>query len=194
VGFSLPSANIEELRSHVDSYARARLTLPDFEPRLSYDAELSLEEVTPQFFHLLKRLEPFGVGNPEPVFAARNVRLLEPPRVVKEKHVRFKVMAAPPVPPPACDPDSSTIRREDRNGWQKMVSFKAMGWRMAERLEQQPMIGGDHLDIAFTIGYNDHADFGGLELSLRDFMPVKKTSGAPSSSRVFCGTGREVPE
>jgi single-stranded-DNA-specific exonuclease len=182
VGFTLPSANIAELRSHLDAYARTRLTLPDFEPRLSYDAELPLEQVTPEFFQLLKRLEPFGVGNPEPVFAARDVRLLASPRLVKEKHVRLRVMAAAKDSQlseeairvvPRCDPESSTIRREEKagnGGWQKAVSFNAMGWRMAERLQSQPMIGGDRLDIAFSIGYNDHADFGGLELSLRDFV------------------------
>ena len=182
VGFTLPSANIAELRSHLDAYARTRLTLPDFEPRLSYDAELPLEQVTPEFFQLLKRLEPFGVGNPEPVFAARDVRLLASPRLVKEKHVRLRVMAAAKDSQlseeairvvPRCDPESSTIRREEKagnGGWQKAVSFNAMGWRMAERLQSQPMIGGDRLDIAFSIGYNDHADFGGLELSLRGFV------------------------
>ena len=40
---------------------------------------------------------------------------------------------------------------------------------MAERLQQSPLLAGDAIDIAFTIGHNDHPDFGGLELSLRDF-------------------------
>jgi hypothetical protein len=31
------------------------------------------------------------------------------------------------------------------------------------------LLAGDAIDIAFTIGHNDHPDFGGLELSLRDF-------------------------
>ena len=76
VGFSLPSANLPELRARLDDYARARLTLADFEPSLSFDAELSLDQVTPEFFNLLQRLEPFGVGNPQPVFAARGARLM----------------------------------------------------------------------------------------------------------------------
>ena len=40
---------------------------------------------------------------------------------------------------------------------------------MAERLQQSPLLAGDAIDIAFTIGHNDHPDFGGLELTLRDF-------------------------
>jgi hypothetical protein len=45
---------------------------------------------------------------------------------------------------------------------------------MAERLKAAPLLAGDNIDIAFTIGHNDHPDFGGLELSLRDFKPVTK--------------------
>ncbi len=47
--------------------------------------------------------------------------------------------------------------------------FDALGWHMAERLQQKPLLAGDKLDIAFTIGHNDHPDYGGIELSLRDF-------------------------
>jgi hypothetical protein len=43
---------------------------------------------------------------------------------------------------------------------------------MAERLQQSPLLAGDAIDIAFTIGHNDHPDFGGLELTLRDYWFV----------------------
>ena len=57
-----------ELRAHLDAYARTRLTLADFDPVLHYDSELALGDITPEMFQLLSRLEPFGMGNPEPVF------------------------------------------------------------------------------------------------------------------------------
>lgn len=41
---------------------------------------------------------------------------------------------------------------------------------MAERLQAANLLAGDTLDIAFTIGHNDHPEYGGLELSLRDFQ------------------------
>ena len=40
---------------------------------------------------------------------------------------------------------------------------------MAERCQQAGLLPGDTLDIAFTIENNDHPEYGGLELSLRDF-------------------------
>jgi single-stranded-DNA-specific exonuclease len=144
-GFSLPSERIPQLRTHLDTYARERLTLADFEPILHYDAELSLELVSPDFFQLLERLQPFGVGNPEPVFAAFGARLLGAPRVFKEKHVKLKFAAM-------------------KNG----VVHTAVGWRMAETFQQAQCLAGDVLDIAFTLDHNDHPDFGGLELTLKD--------------------------
>jgi hypothetical protein len=56
---------------------------------------------------------------------------------------------------------------------------------MAERLQQSPLLAGDAIDIAFTIGQNDRPDFGGLELSLRDYkMPElrKAPTAAPEDA------------
>jgi len=56
-------------------------------------------------FQALELLEPYGMANPEPVFAARGVQLTAPPRIMKEKHIKLKlrqnhvVTAAPAVRP-----------------------------------------------------------------------------------------------
>jgi len=197
VGFSLPAARVSELRAHLDDYARSRLTPADFEPALTFDAEMSLHHVTPELFRALQRLEPFGVGNPQPVFAARAVRLMAPPRVLKDKHVKLKF--APAVgsffleggreiailTTPRCDPDSAALRRHDvrqatdnrqltTGNWRNAITFDALGWHMAERCQQAGLLLGDSLDIAFTIDNNDHPEYGGLELSLRDFRSEAK--------------------
>jgi single-stranded-DNA-specific exonuclease len=202
VGFSLPAANLPELRSRLDDYARAHLTLADFEPALNVDAELALDQVTPELFNLLQRLEPFGVGNPQPVFAARAVRLMASPRIMKDKHVKLKLAPAigsllrpsnldgpnlAILTTPRCDPDSAALRRsevreatdnrqETEGKWRKKITFDALGWHMAEHCQQTGLLPGDALDIAFTIGHNDHPEYGGLELSLRDFTRPEKTA------------------
>ena len=33
---------------------------------------------------------------------------------------------------------------------------------MAERLAETPLVVGDTVDIAFSIGHNDHPEYGGL--------------------------------
>src|SRR5208337_2669648 len=114
VGFSMPAARLPELCARLDAYARARLTLADFEPIIDLDAELPLDQITPDLFQALRRLEPFGMGNPEPVFAARNLRLMAPPRVMKEKHVKLKLSSqreelseVAVLTTPRCHPDSA---------------------------------------------------------------------------------------
>jgi single-stranded-DNA-specific exonuclease len=90
-GFAMPAANVAELRSRLDAFARARLTAADFDPILDLDAELDLSEITPELFHALELLEPYGMGNPEPVFAARSLQLAAPPRIMKDKHIKLKL-------------------------------------------------------------------------------------------------------
>jgi single-stranded-DNA-specific exonuclease len=189
-GFAMPSANVEDLRAKIDAFARTRLTPADFDPILELDGELDLPDVTPELFHALELLEPYGMGNPEPVFAARAVQLAAPPRILKDKHVKLKVRAslesrelsaAAVLVTPRCHPDGAAIRREEkaaavaerypnRDALSSKITFDALGWNMAERIQQTPLLAGDSLDVAFTIGNNDHPDYGGLELSLRDFQ------------------------
>ena len=192
-GFAMPSANVPELRTRLDAFARARLTLADFQPVLDFERELGLAEITPDLYRALRLLEPYGVGNPEPVFAARSVELTTPPRILKEKHVKLKLRAGRAHPDthdlsaeailatPRCHPDASSIRRSEmaaavaeradsfKPELRKKITFDALGWHMAERFGQSPLLAGDSVDIAFTIGHNDHPEYGGLELSLRDF-------------------------
>jgi single-stranded-DNA-specific exonuclease len=156
VGFSLPSSRVPELRIQLDKYARARLTPADFEAILNIDAELPLEEITPQLFEVLRKLEPFGAGNPEPVFCANAARLTAPPKVLKDKHVRLKLAA-------------NTPTGGASNGWRRSLTHHAVGWRLAERVAQAKLLPGDLLDLAFTLDQNEHPEFGGIELSLRDF-------------------------
>jgi hypothetical protein len=122
------------------------------------------------------------MGNPEPVFSAQGVRLMAPVRVMKDKHVKLRVAAglekserdgelteadALPVTSSAQDLMSSS---RGNGGWKKSISHNALGWRMAERFQQARLLPGDEFDIAFTLDHNDHPDFGGLELSLKDFQ------------------------
>jgi single-stranded-DNA-specific exonuclease len=209
-GFAMSAANVPQLRAELDAFARTRLTPADFDPVLDLEAELDLDEITPALFQVLQLLEPHGAGNHEPAFAARGVRLIAPPRILKDKHIKLKLKsgsdssghqfspqqshnqepdkeepseeelsAAAILAIPRCHPDGAAIRRTEKaeakggppstENRELRTVFDALGWHMAERLQQSPLLAVDAIDIAFTIGHNDHPDFGGLELSLRDF-------------------------
>jgi hypothetical protein len=215
-GFAMPAANVPELRTRLDQFARTKLKASDFEPILEIEGELDLADVTPELFHVLEQLEPYGMANPEPIFASRGVQLVAPPRILKEKHVKLKLRAGERrlnveeaelsadaiLATPRCHPDGAAIRRSDkaavaeaqglrtengalrtdqRSDFRSKITFDALAWHMAERLQQSPLLAGDSIDVAFCIGHNDHPEYGGLELSLRDFAVPTTTNGSGRS-------------
>jgi single-stranded-DNA-specific exonuclease len=150
VGFAMPSQAVPVLKQRLNDYAQAILTTDDLLPQLSIDAEIPLSSVTPDLLRHLGRLEPFGHGNPEPVFSSHGVSLLQPPKILKDKHIKLRV----------------NQRLADSKA---SFNYEAVGWRMAERLQAEALQAGDNLDVAFTVGMNSHPDFGGLELTLEDY-------------------------
>jgi single-stranded-DNA-specific exonuclease len=150
VGFAMLSKDVPALKQRLNSYAQAVLKPEDLLPELNIDAEISLSSVTPELLNDLGRLEPFGHGNREPVFASCGVRLLMPPIVLKEKHIKLRVNQRLP-------------------NAKASFNYAAVGWRMAQRVQAEGLQPGDNLDVAYKIGLNFHPDFGGLELILEDF-------------------------
>ena len=164
VGCALPAERLPELRARLEAYARTHLVPGDFVPVLEYDGEISIEEIDQRFWESLVKLEPFGSGNPTPIFVTRAARLVQPPRTLKEKHIKLRVV-----------PDS-----KGGNGTRQRAQ-EVVGWRMADRATQECLILGDRLDLAFTVDYNAHPDFGGIQLTLADFArcaPVAELSSA----------------
>jgi single-stranded-DNA-specific exonuclease len=110
------------------------------------------------------------MGNPEPVFAARGVRLTQPPRILKEKHAKLKVGL--------CHNPAAG----DSSSWRRAITYNVMAWRMAERLDHDRLLPGDLLDIAFSVGHNDHPEFGGLELTLCDYAINSTVHGSDAAT------------
>jgi len=136
-GFALPSARIAELETRFERYARAVLKPFDLEPTLRVDAEVSGAEIDWNLFQAMEMLAPFGCGNPTPVLAARDFRLVQGPRILQEKHLKLRV---------ACG----------------QKSFDAIGWGMAERAAT--LAPGQALDMAFTLDQNVFQDVTTLQL------------------------------
>ena len=140
VGFSLPADRVEDLRSRLRDYAALRLREEDLGNLLECHAELPLDQINGQLFSWLRRLEPYGMGNEEPVFIARNVRVIAPPLVMKEKHVRLRVNQG--------------------------STFSAVGWNLADRVRELNLGPDSIVDLAWRLRENDHPEFGGLELEI----------------------------
>jgi len=72
-GLSMAPENLPEFRRRFEEYVAAHIRPEQMRPTVDVEAEIDFQDITPEFFNLLRHLEPFGPGNPRPVFATRNV-------------------------------------------------------------------------------------------------------------------------
>jgi single-stranded-DNA-specific exonuclease len=151
VGFALPAASLLELKRRLRIYADEHLAAREPEQLLRIHAELPLDRITPVLVGWLRKLEPFGHGNPEPVFVARRARLLSPPRVMKERHLRLELA-------------QDSIQPQPRPG--ASGALRAIGWDQAARAAALGLEQGSLIDLAYRIRENQHPEYGGLEAEI----------------------------
>ena len=161
VGFAMPAESLPELKRRLRSYADVHLAAREPERVVKVQAELPLDRITPVLAGWMRKLEPLGHGNPEPVFAARRARLLTAPRIMKERHLRLELAQEPE--PGGNGAARATAVRPGTSG-----AVRAVGWGLAERAIELRLEQGSVIDVAYRIRENDHPDFGGLEIEMAD--------------------------
>jgi single-stranded-DNA-specific exonuclease len=58
---------------------------------LHVDAEIGLADINFDLLHWHEMLQPFGNGNPQPIFVCSAVEAARPPRVVGERHLDLRL-------------------------------------------------------------------------------------------------------
>jgi len=91
-GLSVLEEEIPHVQSYLQEYARTVLDERTLSPQIQLEAEVALAEINEQLIQEIELLEPFGQGNPSPLFAVRNVCLKDLRKVGKEgKHLQLKI-------------------------------------------------------------------------------------------------------
>ena len=72
-GLSMLESSLPEFKRRFEEYVAAHITEEQQHPTIQVEAEIEYADITDQFFKVLRCLEPFGPGNPRPVFVTRNV-------------------------------------------------------------------------------------------------------------------------
>src|SRR5437899_11789549 len=90
-GLALREENFERFAEAFCSIAREVLSEEALQPCLRLDHELAFMDIDIEFLRWHEMLQPFGNGNPQPVFFARSVEPVAPPRRVNEKHLVFRL-------------------------------------------------------------------------------------------------------
>ncbi len=155
VGFAMQAVGLPELRRRLNEYASKRLAGTEPEHVLKIHAELPLDRITPVLVGWLRKLEPLGHGNPEPIFVARHVRLVSAPRVMKERHIRLE------------------LSQESGPLVGRAGVMRCVGWDWAGRCTELALTGGSLVDVAYRIRENDHPEYGGIEIEMAGLQPAE---------------------
>ena len=142
-GITIMAGRIQELRRRLNAHAAACLTAEDLQPRVGIDAELAAGAITFELAQQLSALEPFGAGNPRPVFLTRNLRVMSAPLVMKGEHLKLR-LAGPEGRP-----------------------LETVWWHCVAGLERLPAVN-DTVDVAYTIETNTWNNEVRLQLSVED--------------------------
>lgn len=148
VGFAMPADSLPDLKRRLAAHAAERLSAREPEHLLRIHAELPLDRITPVLAGWLARLEPLGHGNPEPIFAARQVRVIAPPRVMKDRHIALE------------------LRQESHGLAAGPATMRCVGWDWASRCMDLRLEAGSLIDVAYKIRHNHHPEYGGIEIEL----------------------------
>ncbi|QNK40925.1 single-stranded-DNA-specific exonuclease RecJ [Caproicibacter fermentans] len=139
-GLSLPPGQIGEFRARINAFA-AGLGQPMPAPVLSIDCLLTPRELSLEITQAMRYLEPFGTGNPEPVFGLKGVTITDITPVGGGKHLRVSVSG-----------DSRTVRC----------------MRFRTTLEEFSYRCGDRVDLAVTLQEREYAGRTLLSIVIRD--------------------------
>jgi single-stranded-DNA-specific exonuclease len=90
-GLTLQEKNLDLFAQEFRQVARELLSDESLQPRLQIDHEITFPELNFDFLRWHEMLQPFGNGNPQPLFFAREVESIAPPRIVGEKHLQLRL-------------------------------------------------------------------------------------------------------
>lgn len=150
-GLGLAPDKLDAFREDFDKAVRAQLGDDPICPSLDVDEELPFHEVTHTLLKELDLMQPFGPGNPEPVFTSVPVRVKDH-SIFGKKHVRLKLT-------------------DETNGTPG-ITFSAKAWRMAESMPQD--LKGSLIRIAFTPKLDCWDGIPSIDLRVRDWKPAEE--------------------
>jgi len=142
-GLTLSIDKIPAFSAAFEEAVQQSITDEQLIPKINIDSYIKLDQINEKFYAILSQMDPFGPGNMQPVFAAKELAILGEPLILKEKHLKLTV--------------------KDRGGRQK---FTALGFGMAD---YKALLGGSYnFELAFTIQENNFNGTKSLQLYLKD--------------------------
>lgn len=142
-GLVITKDNIEDFKHNINRLAHERLSLEDLLPSLEIDMEIGFRDLNEQIISELEMLEPFGVGNPEPLFYTRNLKLKGEPQTLSRETLKFWVTDG-------------------------IITFQAIGFGMSNL--KNSLLNADTFDLVYTPGLDNWRDETAVLLEVRDIF------------------------
>ncbi len=140
-GLTIKEENVTTFRNMINEVAQKVLENVNLVPTISIDGEVPLSRLNLSLHEVLDTMEPFGEGNPEPIFCTRNLTVLSAPQVMGKETLKFWVT--------------------DGN-----VSISAVGFGMAKFREMIQV--KSVVDLAYTLMIDDWNKTPTVQLRLKD--------------------------
>lgn len=147
-GFTISTNQITALEQRLLALGSQHLSAEQLVPRLLIDATVPLSDLSWELYTTLCQLEPFGQGNPQPVFMTPNVTVIDPQPTTDGNHLRMRVRVG-------------------------QTSFEAIGFhfgRFADALRRHP-----NIDLAYQLTVDEWNGQRRLRLLVRDFRRATKS-------------------
>jgi single-stranded-DNA-specific exonuclease len=146
-GLTLPHANLPAFTKRICGLASEFAGAAEPVPELSLDGDVSLRALTVDLLREVEMLEPFGKGNPQPLFAASGLVLVGNPRIVgtNRNHLAFMV-------------------RQGR------TTLRAIGMGKADWFEELTGRKGEPFSLAFEPSINTYQGRTSVELRAEDLQ------------------------
>jgi len=140
-GFNVHTRDLPQIQKRLRTLAEEKLAGLDLRPHIDIDAELPLSTFAKGVFEEMCHLEPYGVGNPVPVFLSRKVEVVEQKLVGSQNdHIRLKLK-------------------------QDGVVWDTMGFRLGNYVGELAR----HIDVVYSVEVDHFNGKGQLRLNLLDF-------------------------
>ncbi len=143
-GMKMSEMNIDQLRKRLNEHAFEAFSESDMSPILEIDAPVASSTLSLALIDEISRLEPFGAGNPKPVFVTSELKLSGEPFVMKEKHLKLFLT------------DSENRR------------LGAVWWSGTELLLGRTLTAGQSIEVAYTLEANTWQGMRRLQLVVQD--------------------------
>ncbi len=163
-GLTIKQDNIQKLRGLLNK--NCQLEIMDMEPYIRIDRLLGLEQVNLELAEQINLLAPFGKGNKEPIFAAKNVQinkilLLGNQQQVIKLQIKNKNNGQ----------NIFAILFKERPRFEAMVKehWGQETWKQLITTNKSEI----SLDIVYTVEVNNYKNISNPQIQIKDFRPTK---------------------